>query len=48
MPFVYMICAFQFSRNVGKSVIYYYYVASWPKTRIKAWDTLAARAVKEI
>jgi predicted amidohydrolase len=27
----------------------YYYVASWPKTRIKAWDTLlAARAIENM
>jgi predicted amidohydrolase len=28
-----------FSRNVGKQYDLLLYVASWPKTRIKAWDT---------
>ena len=38
-----------FSRNVGKQYDLLLYVASWPKTRIKAWDTLlAARAIENM
>jgi len=38
-----------FSRNVGKQYNLLLYVASWPKTRIKAWDTLlAARAIENM
>ena len=38
-----------FSRNVGKQYDLLLYVASWPKMRIKAWDTLlAARAIENM
>lgn len=38
-----------FSRNVGTEYDLLLYVASWPKTRIKAWDTLlAARAIENM
>jgi predicted amidohydrolase len=38
-----------FSRNVDKQYDLLLYVASWPKTRIKAWDTLlAARAIENM
>lgn len=38
-----------FSSNVGKEYDVLLYVASWPKTRIKAWDTLlAARAIENM
>jgi omega-amidase len=38
-----------FSRNVSKEYNLLLYVASWPKTRIKAWDTLlAARAIENM
>ena len=38
-----------FSRNVNQEYDLLLYVASWPKTRIKAWDTLvAARAIENM
>jgi predicted amidohydrolase len=38
-----------FSRNVNQQYDLLLYVASWPKTRIKAWDTLlAARAIENM
>lgn len=38
-----------FSRNIGKQYDLLLYVASWPKTRINAWDTLlAARAIENM
>jgi predicted amidohydrolase len=38
-----------FSRNVNAQYDLLLYVASWPKTRIKAWDTLlTARAIENM